>query len=473
MPSAVPNWPQASGPVLQWVRIRSGPNSRTGRAASPNTASRPWSVVASVTIASASSRSAAATAMPSSGRSPTASKRAIIRSTAQPRLTAVGRAARSAAAAARRIARRAIAVVSVARSAERASPMAATWPIAGAPRTTIWRIAFAASGAFRTSTSTSSSGSFRWSMTRRKPPSSRNGVRNPVGGPPTAGGGDTATWPAAVGSLRSAAAAGSRIAPAASADARCSAWAAPATVAAVWISSPANWRKKRRRARLTSSSGDAGSGAAGEAVAGGAGSPDGSANRGRSVLDDARDPPAVEPVTALQEVELDEEREADDVALQALDELDRALDRAARREEIVDDQDLLAGLDCIAVDLERVGAVLEGVLDGDRLGRQLAELPDGDEAGVELVRHRRAEDEATRFHPDHDVDRLALVGLEHQVDRLAVGGLVLQQRRDVVEEDPGLREVGDLADLCAKLLCGHRRAFLQAGPGLDRGGPQV
>ena len=25
-PSAVPNWPQASGPVLQWVRIRSGPS---------------------------------------------------------------------------------------------------------------------------------------------------------------------------------------------------------------------------------------------------------------------------------------------------------------------------------------------------------------------------------------------------------------------------------------------------------------
>ncbi len=60
IPSAVPNWPQASGPVLQWVRIRSGPNSRVGSAASPNSASRPWSVVASATIASASSRSAAA-----------------------------------------------------------------------------------------------------------------------------------------------------------------------------------------------------------------------------------------------------------------------------------------------------------------------------------------------------------------------------------------------------------------------------
>ena len=35
-PSAVPNWPQASGPVLQWVRIRSGPSPGTGSAARPN-----------------------------------------------------------------------------------------------------------------------------------------------------------------------------------------------------------------------------------------------------------------------------------------------------------------------------------------------------------------------------------------------------------------------------------------------------
>ena len=44
---------------------------------------------------------------------------------------------------------------------------------------------------------------------------------------------------------------GSRIPAAASADARWSAWAAPATVAAVWTSSPANWRKNRRRPRST------------------------------------------------------------------------------------------------------------------------------------------------------------------------------------------------------------------------------
>src|SRR5204862_1270742 len=127
-----------------------------------------------------------------------------------------------------------------------------------------------------------------------------------------------------------------------------------------------------------------------------------------SVLDDAGHASAVEPVAALQEVELDEEREPDDLALEALDELDRALDGAAGGEEVVDDEDLLAGLDGVAVDLERVRAVLERVLDRDRLGRQLAELPDRDQARIQLVGHRGAEDEAARLHPDDDVDLLAL-----------------------------------------------------------------
>ena len=68
-----------------------------------------------------------------------------------------------------------------------------------------------------------------------------------------------------------------------------------------------------------------------------------SMRRSRSVLDDAGDAPALEPVAALEELELDQEREADDLALEPLDELDRPVDRAAGREQVVDDQDLLAG----------------------------------------------------------------------------------------------------------------------------------
>src|SRR4051794_38772001 len=107
-----------------------------------------------------------------------------------------------------------------------------------------------------------------------------------------------------------------------------------------------------------------------------------------SVLDDRRHAAAVESVAALEEVELDEKRQPDDIALEPLDQLDRALDRSAGRQEIIDDQDLLAGLDRIAMDLEGVRPVFEGVLDRDRLRRQLAKLPNRHETGVQLVGHR-------------------------------------------------------------------------------------
>ncbi len=129
--------------------------------------------------------------------------------------------------------------------------------------------------------------------------------------------------------------------------------------------------------------------------------------------------------------------------------------RPAGRQEVVDDEHLLTRLDRVAMDLEGVRSVLERVLDGDRLGRELAQLAHGHEAGVELVGHRRAEDEAARLHADHDVDRFTGVRRKHQVDRLAIRRGVLEQRGDVVKEDAGLREVGDLADLRAQLLGRH------------------
>ena len=64
-----------------------------------------------------------------------------------------------------------------------------------------------------------------------------------------------------------------------------------------------------------------------------------------SVLDDARHAPIIEPAAALEELELDEEGEAHDLALQALDQFDRALDGPPGREQVVDDQHPLAGAD--------------------------------------------------------------------------------------------------------------------------------
>src|SRR4029079_4312874 len=108
---------------------------------------------------------------------------------------------------------------------------------------------------------------------------------------------------------------------AASADARWSAWAAPNTVAAPWTTSPANCRKKRRRARSAPLLGGVGAGASaagavgagtggGEWGWGGVGSVTGVGGwgagwSGRSVLDDACHAPVVEPLATLEELELD------------------------------------------------------------------------------------------------------------------------------------------------------------------------
>ena len=224
-PSAVPNWPHASGPVLQWVRMRSGRSSGGGSSARPKSASRPWSVVASRTIASASARSASAIAAavlrqvadlrrsgPSSGRPPSA------------RLTAVGRdCTRALAPPAQdrppgvRRRRRGI------RSADSASPIAATWPIAGAPRTTISRIAQATSPADADLDLDEAVG--QPALVDQVEDAVASAERRPEAGR-AAGrgrGGRLARLDEAARACRRRRA-GSRIAPAASADARWSAW---------------------------------------------------------------------------------------------------------------------------------------------------------------------------------------------------------------------------------------------------------
>src|SRR6201999_1624879 len=98
---------------------------------------------------------------------------------------------------------------------------------------------------------------------------------------------------------------------------------------------------------------------------------------------------------AFEEVELDGDGDAGDDAAEALDELDRGLHGAAAGEQVVDVDDALAGLDGALVNLWRVAAVLEVVLDGFSGRGEFAGLADGNEAGVEAVGERGGEDEAT------------------------------------------------------------------------------
>src|SRR6476620_3910749 len=96
-----------------------------------------------------------------------------------------------------------------------------------------------------------------------------------------------------------------------------------------------------------------------------------------SVFDQGAHLVALEPLASVQELQLDDERQADDLAAELLDELDRRLRGASRRQHVVVDQHLLPRDDRVRVDLERIEAVLERVLRRHRAPRQLSGLARG------------------------------------------------------------------------------------------------
>src|SRR5207244_851710 len=93
-----------------------------------------------------------------------------------------------------------------------------------------------------------------------------------------------------------------------------------------------------------------------------------------------------ESFAAVQEVELDDEGTAADLAAELLDETRDRLDGAAGREHVVVDQHPRPGRDRLRMELQRVLAVLEAIAGADRLGRQLARSARGHEAAADLHR---------------------------------------------------------------------------------------
>ena len=111
------------------------------------------------------------------------------------------------------------------------------------------------------------------------------------------------------------------------------------------------------------------------------------------------------------------------------------------------DENTRAVLDRVGVELERVEAVLERIFGTDGAPGQLSRLARGDEAAVEPVGERGAQDKTPRFGAEDEirVPRLRELGqlLHRLVQRVGVG----EERHDVLEDDPALREVRDVSDL--------------------------
>ena len=151
-------------------------------------------------------------------------------------------------------------------------------------------------------------------------------------------------------------------------------------------------------------------------------------------------------IATLEEIKFYGEGDACNFSAKLLYELDGGVHGAAGGQEVVYEEDPLAGLDGVFVDFEGVGAVFEVVALRDDLGGELFGLADGDEAGVEAVGDGGGEDEAAGLGAEDDVDVLPDVVPGEGVNHPRETGAVLEQGGDVVEEDAGLGEVGDGAD---------------------------
>src|SRR5215831_183205 len=161
-------------------------------------------------------------------------------------------------------------------------------------------------------------------------------------------------------------------------------------------------------------------------------------------------------VSAAEKRELDHEGHPDDLPAELADQPQSRTHRTTGREEVVDREHALAGLDRVRVHCERVAPVLELVLHLDRLARELARLAHRHETRIQLMRERAAQDETSRFDADDHIDALRLVAPGERVDDELERRTVLEKGCDVLEEDAFRGEVLDVADLPLELGNVHR-----------------
>src|SRR6266700_252830 len=161
-----------------------------------------------------------------------------------------------------------------------------------------------------------------------------------------------------------------------------------------------------------------------------------------SVHELAYDFDAGQALSPAQLRQLDQDLHADDLPAELAHELDGGGRGAASRKNIIHDQDLVARLDRVLVDVRLIGPVLELVRMAEHMPGQLARLADRDEARVEADRDGRAGDETPSLDGRDERRALVLPVDRHQVDDLAKRLAVREQRRDVAKGDPRMRKIG-------------------------------
>src|SRR5882724_2869205 len=135
------------------------------------------------------------------------------------------------------------------------------------------------------------------------------------------------------------------------------------------------------------------------------------------VLNQRKNVDAGEFFAAVEEGELDGQGCAFDDAAELLDEFYSGGGGASSGEQIVADNDALAGLHGVFMNFERVRAVLERVGNAGGLGGKLLWLANGNEACAEPVGQGGGENEAARLDSRDDVNRVTFVVLAETVDQ--------------------------------------------------------
>lgn len=154
----------------------------------------------------------------------------------------------------------------------------------------------------------------------------------------------------------------------------------------------------------------------------------------------------IEFFSSLEKLEFDQEADADDLATEFLDQLNRGAGRPAGCEKIIDENDLLPRRHRITVDLHVRFPILEAVGHPGRIPGELALLSNGNESRPEAVRKRGPEDEPASIDSDDLVRFLSLQGFSKQLGGQPKQISIRKQRGDVLENDPGLREIVHVAD---------------------------
>ncbi len=133
----------------------------------------------------------------------------------------------------------------------------------------------------------------------------------------------------------------------------------------------------------------------------------------------------------------------------------------ARGDEIVDHQDPVTRLEHVGMDLDRIDAVLKGVILPDRLARKLSLLAHRDETDAEFDRDARAENEASRLDPRDMGNADVAMGRREPRHAFAEPLGALDEGRDVAEQDTLLGVVGDRTNEALEVEHGHRLRLLR------------